>query len=187
MTDTGLPAYKPAAWGGSGYFLSLTILFVVLLYARPSLAGPPLATEDPGILEQGQWEIIAATTATATDGGDAYQLPVLDVSLGVIDQQVQIGATYPYVIADPEGQDSDSDFGNLELGVKWRFWNSEDLQVAFAPLYAFGITRSAAERGIGENSDVLQFPVVAEYRIKGSDSLIDSLSRANVQRSDQGV
>jgi hypothetical protein len=62
------------------------------------------------------------------------KLPVLDVSLGVIDQQVQIGATYPYVIADPEGQDSDSDFGNLELGVKWRFWNSEDLQVAFAPL-----------------------------------------------------
>jgi hypothetical protein len=160
-------------WGGSGYFLSLTILFVVLLYARPSLAGPPLATEDPGILELGQWEIIAATTASTADGGDTYQLPVLDVSLGVI--------------ADPEGQDSDSDFGNLELGVKWRFWNSEDLQVAFAPLYAFGITHSAAERGIGEDSDVLQLPVVAEYRIKGSDSLIDSLSRANVQRSDQGV
>jgi hypothetical protein len=125
----------------------------------------PLATEDPGILKQGQWEVIAATTATGTGSGDFYQIPVLDVSLGVMEDHLQITAVYPYVFAERDGIDSDSDFGNLELGAKLRFWNTESLQIAFAPVYTMGTTRGLAERGIGAESNVLLLPLALEYGI----------------------
>lgn len=153
---------------------------IMLAYPLRVIAGPPLSTEDPGILQQGQWEIITATTATSGDGGDFYQAPILDVSLGVIGDHVQVSAAYPYVFADPDDEGSDSEFGNLELGIKWRFWNSEDLQVAFAPVYAFGVTRSLAERGIGEDTDTLVLPVTAEYRINDRLRLNPALGYASV-------
>ncbi len=121
----------------------------------PSHAGPPLSIEDPGILEQGQWEIITAATATSIGAGKVYQFPVADVSLGVVEDKVQISAVYPYVFAQLDDQDKDSDFGNLELGVKFKVWDSASWQVAVAPAYSFGITRSLAETGIGVDTHVL--------------------------------
>jgi hypothetical protein len=145
--------------------LSLAVISLCGLAGTRAWAGPPLATEDPGILEQGQWEIIAATTATGTGSGNFYQMPILDVSLGVIEDYLQITVAYPYVFAEHDSANSDSHFGNLELGAKVRFWNRENLQIAFAPVYSFGITRSLAERGIGEGHDVLELPVALEYGI----------------------
>ncbi len=148
-----------------------------------AIAGPPLSIEDPGILEPGQWEIITATTATSTDGGDFYQAPLLDISLGVIGDYVQIAAAYPYVYADPNDGDSEWDFGNLEVGVKWRFWNTETLQVAFAPIYAFGVTRDTAEKGIGDDTDVAAFPLAAEYQINDAWRVNASAGYASVKDS----
>jgi hypothetical protein len=52
--------------------------------------------DDPGILLPGQWEIIAAATQTSTDAGDVYQAPLLDVSLGLIEDRVQIALVVPF-------------------------------------------------------------------------------------------
>jgi hypothetical protein len=160
--------------------LVFSLVFLCAVY--PALAGPPLTTEDPGILRQGQWEIITAVTSTSIESSDVYQAPLLDVSLGVIANEVQIAVAYPYVYSDPDDDSSESDFGNLELGIKWRFWNSDKLQVAFAPGYAFGATRRAAERGIGEGSEVATFPLAAEYRINDRWRLNTSAGYASVDK-----
>jgi outer membrane receptor protein involved in Fe transport len=140
---------------------ALALLHIV----SPAIAGPPLAIDDPGILDAWHWELITATTVTSTDSGDYYQAPLIDVSLGVIQDYVQIAAAYPYVHADPDDGGSEWDFGNLEVGLKWRFVNTDRLQVAFAPIYAFGLTRGDAEKGIGEDSDVAFLPLNGEYQI----------------------
>lgn len=124
-----------------------------------------MATEDPGILGAGEWEIITATTASSNGSVDAYQVPMLDVSLGVIADKVQIAVAYPYVYIDRDDGSSDSEFGNLELGAKWRFWNQGDLQLALAPVYSFGVTRANAARGIGDGGDVALIPIAAEYQL----------------------
>jgi hypothetical protein len=160
------------------------VLSLLLSAGGPALAGPPLSTEDPGILHQGQWEIISAVTATSIDGGTAYQAPRLDISLGVIADQVQIAAAYPYFYTDPDDESSESDFGNLELAIKWRFWNSNKLQVAFAPVYAFGVSRKTALRGIGDSSDVAIFPLAAEYQINNQWRLISSAGYASVDKGE---
>lgn len=143
----------------------LILALALVSTAVPTWAGAPLSTEDPGILPQGEWEIIGAATAASAGGGDTYQASLLDVSLGVITDKVQIAVAYPYVITNPDGSGSESDFGNLSLGIKWRFWDSDKLQVAFAPGYTFGVSHKAAQQGIGEETDVAAFPLAAEFQI----------------------
>lgn len=142
----------------------LPLAAVAMLGFRVTLAGPPLAIDDPGILDPGSWELIGAATAAGADSGDVYEFPVLDVSFG-LSENTQLSAAFPYVFSDPAGESSDSDFGNLQLGFKWRFFNSENLQVAFAPVHAFGITLTAATVGIGDDTDVTFLPVNLEYAL----------------------
>jgi len=142
---------------------------LALLHAfSPASAGPPLSIDDPGILDPRQLEVITATTVTSTDSGEYYQAPLLDISLGVIQDYVQVAVVYPYVHVAPDDGGSEWDFGNLEVGVKWRFLNGDRLQMAFAPTYAFGVTRSAAIKGVGDDTDVLVIPVNAEYQINST-------------------
>lgn len=154
-------------------------LLAGLLFAAPGFAGPPLAIDDPGILDPWQWEIIVATTGTSTDGGDAYQAPLLDVSLGLA-ENVQISAAYPYVYSDPDGGDSEWDFGNFQAGIKWRFIDLDQLQVAFSLVFAFGVTRSNADKGIGADEDVLYMPIDVEYVLNDRWSVLGELGYASV-------
>jgi outer membrane receptor protein involved in Fe transport len=164
--------------------IRLVFSLVFLCAVIPTLAGPPLHTEDPGILDQGQWEIISAVTATSVDSGNSYQAPLLDVSLGIIADQVQIAVTYPYIYTDPDDESSESDFGNLELGIKWRFWNSDKLQIAFAPGYTFGVNRKTLEHGIGDGDHVALFQLAAEYQINDRWRLNTAAGYASVRGGD---
>lgn len=136
-----------------------------------ALAGPPLSIDDPGVLDPWHWEIIGATTLTSGSGGDYWQAPVLDISLGIIQDYVQVGFVYPYSRADSVSGGPQSDFGNAELGVKWRFLNSERLQMAFAPYHAFAVSGGTAAKGIGDDEDATVLPINAEYSINDRWSL----------------
>lgn len=138
-------------------------LFLVLMPGG-LMAGPPLAIDDPGILDPGQWEIIVAATMASTKEGDAYQAPLLDISYGLT-PNTQVGVSLPYVFVSPDNESSSSDFGNLAIGYKWRFINNDELQVAFAPAYAFGIRLSAALRGVGDDTNILFLPLEMQYEI----------------------
>ncbi|MFQ5635862.1 MAG: hypothetical protein ACE5G3_11110 [Gammaproteobacteria bacterium] len=151
-----------------------------------AVAGPPLFIDDPGILDRGQWEIITAATASKIDGGDrAVELPVLDVSVG-LGENIQASAAYPYVLVDSGGGPEKSDFGNLAVGVKWRFFESETLQIAVAPGYQFGIHANAARFGIGSDTPVATLPVNLEYAW-GDWILNAELAYAAIEREEDEV
>jgi hypothetical protein len=126
------------------------------------MAGPPLAIDDPGVIDPGQWEFIVAATVASTNKGDVYQAPILDVSYGLT-PNTQAVVVLPYVFVDPQNESSGSDVGNLAIGYKWRFFNNDKLQVAFAPGYVFGISVSAAKRGIGDDTGILYLPLNFQY------------------------
>ena len=141
------------------------LAFLIFCKSSMALAGPPLSIDDPGVLAAWHWEIIGATTLTSSSGGDYWQVPLLDVSLGVIEDYVQVGLVYPYAHADSGGGGTRSDFGNTEFGVKWRFFRNERLQLAFAPYHAFGVSTRTAARGIGDEHDATVLPINAKYRV----------------------
>jgi hypothetical protein len=161
------------------YRLALALL--ILLMCTTALSGPPLSIDDPGILDPWQLEIIAAVTSTETDSGDLRQLPILDMSLGVIEDYLQVGVAFSYVHARPNDGSPEWDFGSPALALKWRFVNSEKLQMSFAPYYVFGISRNAEAKGIGDSTDVAVFPVNAEYGINEKWRLNGEVSYARVQ------
>lgn len=154
---------------------------VILLLCTTALAGPPLAIDDPGILDPGQLEVIAAVTSTKTDSGDIWQLPLIDMSLGVIEDHLQVGFAFSRVHVHPNDGNSESDTNNPAVALKWRFVNSEKLQMSFAPYYVFGVSRSAESIGIGDSADVAVFPVNAEYGITERWRLNGEVSYVRVQ------
>ena len=153
---------------------------VILGVHPPAYAGPPMFTEDPDILDPGQWEFIAAaTTASAKGGGQASEVPAVEGSVG-LSENTQVTVAYPYVVVDPEGGPSESDFGNLELGAKWRFYNSENLQVTFAPAYLFGISVTAATLGIGSDTPIRALPISVGYTF-GDWTLMGEFAYASIK------
>ncbi len=144
-----------------------------------AVAGPPLVIDDPGILDPGQWEFIAAVTGESTSAGEVYELPVLDVSYGLT-PDVQVSVVYPYVRADASGASSDSDFGNLEIAVKWRFWNTDELQVSLGSGYQFGVSSRDAAQGFGADQDTLSLPLDLEYALGNAWRLNAELAYAVV-------
>jgi outer membrane receptor protein involved in Fe transport len=163
-----------------GLMPGVALLFLSLAGER-AMAGPPLAIGDPGVLDPGRWEVITAVTASSIGEGHFYEAPLLDVSVGLIQDRLQVSATYPFGHADPEGDDDNWEFGNLELGATWRFWENEKLQLALAPSYSFGVTRRTAEQGIGDFGDVAALPLVAEYQVSETWRLNTSVGYESVE------
>jgi len=165
---------------------SVAFSLAVVSLTTVANAGPPLFIDDPGILDPGQWEIIvAASTAKAKDGAQATELPVLDVSVGLT-ENTQISVAYPYVFVDPVDAPSDSEFGNLAVGFKWRFYNSENLQISFAPGYLFGISLTAATLGVGSDTAIVALPVNFEYAF-GDWTLNAELAYAVIREAEDEV
>lgn len=129
-------------------------------------AGPPLVIDDPGILDPGQWEIIGAASWTKSDGGKVLELPIVDVSYGMT-ENIQAWAAWSYVWVDPEGDSTQDDTSSPSVGVKWRFLNTERLQMATGGGYSFGISANRAAVGIGDDNDIAALPVTLEYALAG--------------------
>lgn len=143
--------------------LHLVTATLALLQVSPqALAGPPLRISDPGILDPGRWEVVGAGTVSASDAEDYYELPLLDVSLGVIQDLLQVSVVLPYVNVDPDPGASAWDFGNLEFGATLRLYSTNRLQMALAPSYAFAVDDAARRKGIGVATDVATLPLNAE-------------------------
>lgn len=150
------------------------------LICLPVKAGPPLAIDDPGVLDIGQWEIIAAAAWAKADEGRALESPIADISLG-ISENIQISAAMSYVWVNQDDSGSDSDWGNPEVGVKWRFVNSERLQVAVAPAYTFGTSINNATRGISDDEDTAFIPVNFELDLGNDWTLNGEVGYASVK------
>jgi hypothetical protein len=129
-----------------------------------SFAGPPLAIDDPGVLNPGQWEIIGAVTGAGTASTDVFEVPLADVSYGLT-PKTQLGVTLPFAHANVDGEEADRSFSNVTLAFKWQFASREAFQVSFAPGYAFGLSAAAARRGVGNDSGILFLPVNFEYAV----------------------
>jgi len=163
----------------------MIIALAFMIECSPTWAGPPLSIDDPGILDQGQFEIITAATMTSTDGGEFHELPLLDVSFGLVKDYVQVSAGMTYVNVAPDGGMSERDFGNSGVGLKFRFINNDRLQVAFAPAYVFGVSRGAAQKGVGDIADVAVYPINAEYQLNDAWRLNGELGYARSGEGDE--
>lgn len=145
-----------------------------------------MVTKDPGILQPGQWKLEAAVkTVKGKDGSQATELPVITANVA-ISKNLQFGAAYRYVHADPGGASAESDFGNPAVGIKWRLYNRNGLQIAFAPAHIFGISATAASLGVGSDSQILTMPIIVGYSF-GQWALAGELAYAAIEDQEDEV
>ncbi len=130
---------------------SRCLLAVLLL---PALAraqgGPPFLTNDPGTPGSGNWEINLGSMQSVARGGSAYQVPQLDINLGLGDR-IQLTYEIPYALQASAGQPLHNGWGNAFSGVKWRFLDQgeQGWQLSTFPQMESGVSRHAQLTGIG--------------------------------------
>jgi hypothetical protein len=96
---------------------------ILAAIAVPASAGPPFLTDDPDPTDLGHWEIYAFT------GGEARHSTLdadvgLDLNYGAA-KDVQLTATLPLSFAHAPLTGWRSGTGDVELGVKYRFFRDE--------------------------------------------------------------
>src|SRR5947209_5976021 len=98
--------------------------------AAPAFAGPPYLTDDPVPTDTGHWEIYAFTP------GEGHPSTIVedagfDLNYGPVDA-VQLTATLPLSFSHAPYEGWRSGTGDVELGVKYRFFHDEKNGVSAA-------------------------------------------------------
>ena len=143
----------------SAQFALASTLFVA---SQSVFAGPPLVTDDPGVLGTGGWEYTLAVEGDKRDAGDGFVAPGLEVAYGFNDA-MQGAVSIARAVVDEPGSSSRSDFDAIGFEFKWQLYSDDNVAVAVAPAYSFPLTSSSTDRGIVEDVNVLSLPVIASY------------------------
>jgi len=165
-------------------------LFLLLVTGGPALlraqGGPPLATDDPGTVEAGHWEVNVAWTREHRSGATAEELPLLDINYGW-SERVQFKLEGSWLRLSGDGQASRAGVSDALVGVKWRFADEEKAGVAAStyPQVGFPLGSSSSHRGVTSGGTGLILPVELQKNFGPLAANVDFGYAANNQEDDQ--
>lgn len=120
-------SYRPVA---------LALVMLAALLSAPASAGPPFATDDPGVFPVHSGEAYLFAAGSHSAGGDSLDAaPGVEVNYSFL-AQTFVHLVVPMSFADPRGGGHAYGPGDIELGFKWRFLTQSDdgVDVATFPL-----------------------------------------------------
>lgn len=130
--------------------------------ARPLRAqgGPPLETDDPGTPGNGHVELNIALEIERAPDGTGYDAPRVDFNYGA-GARVQLKAELPWRVAAASSQPTRTGFGNVILGVKWRFveWDSGRVAISTYPQLTLAGPQGAVANGLADSGYAVLLPV----------------------------
>ena len=148
---------------------TLVTSIIILIYKSiiPADAGPPLVTDDTGIVPLKEWQLILSVQGESRPATESGSLPAFEVTYGFF-KDMNLTAVIPRQYVEDRGEPSKTDFGNAQINYKWLFYDSdvndsEGLTLAISPIYSFPLTRASRIRGVAEDTRVLSMPVIASF------------------------
>jgi hypothetical protein len=134
------------------------LALVVGLTAGAAQAGPPFLTDDPEPTETGHWEIYAPAVDAAGHGGDYDGALGAEINYGAAPNvQLTVGLPSAFV-HDADGLHAGR--GDLELSLKYRFFNDEGSGFSVAVFPALTLPTASHRLGAGRVTGLL--PVWAQ-------------------------
>jgi len=144
-------------------------LGINLVDATPQ--SPPLATDDPGVPDKGEWEINFSTGSDRTTGENRLDVLRVDLNYGMLPTigghklPAQLKLEFPIAGIRTEGEPSEFGPGAVAAGLKLNFYSNEHAgfsfslypQIEFAP--PFG---NSVEKGLAEPGQELILPILVE-------------------------
>jgi len=100
-------------------------LFPLILGPMVARAGPPFVTDDPDPVEYRHWEFYVASQNVKDKDGWAGTAPHFEVNYGAL-PNLQLHVIIPLAYDKPNKLACHYGFGDLELGVKYRFIQEGD-------------------------------------------------------------
>jgi len=128
----------------------------LLLAIHLARAGPPFVTDDPEPPPPGGWEINVPFVLERASGSTEIDAPLFDLNYGLPDIQLKLEVPIKIVHEDSNGT------GDLLIGVKWRFFNSEKSQVQLGVYPQMLLPTGNHARGLGEGRTAFVLPLVAQ-------------------------
>jgi hypothetical protein len=131
-----------------------------LLAIGSARAGPPFVTDDPEPPPPGGWEINVPFTAERTPGRTDMDAPLVDLNYGL--PNVQLKLEIPVRVVHEDSAGTAAGPGDLLLGVKWRFLNSEKSQLQFGIYPQLLLPTGDHARALGDGGSAFVFPLLAQ-------------------------
>ena len=119
-----------------------------LLAIDSAQAGPPFVTDDPKPPPAGGWEINVPFIPHRTPGKTEMDAPLFDFNYGL--PNVQLKLEVPIKIVHEDSNGTVASAGDLLIGVRWRFFNSEKSQVQLGVYPQMLLPVGNHARGLGE-------------------------------------
>jgi hypothetical protein len=119
-------------------------------------AGPPFVIDDPEPVDFQHWEINVASQSIETSGGWSGTAPHLDMNYGLV-PDVQLSLFVPMDYSAPSVGAAHYGYGDTELAVKYRFFESVDnsVEVSIEPQVNFPTGRASEGLGNGHSQAFL--------------------------------
>jgi len=150
------------------------------------LAGPPLVTDDTGMVPKGNWQFIVSLQGEARPSVDSAAAPALEATYG-FREDMNLTAVIPRQYLEERGESSRTGLGNAEINYKWLFFDDDDgLTMAFSPIYSFPLTKTSRIRGLAEDVRVLSMPVLVSKEV-GRWQFLGSLGYDLASKNVNGV
>lgn len=132
----------------------------LLIAADFSRAGPPFVTDDPEPPTPGGWEINVPFILEHTSGETGMEAPLFDLNYGL--PNVQLKLEFPVKIVHEDSDGTAAGTGDLVLGVKWRFLNSEQSQLQLGTYPQLLVPTGDYARGLGQGQPAYLLPFLVQ-------------------------
>lgn len=150
-----------------------TVLACLFLFTGAAYADHPLITDEAETLDKGEVEIEASAELSyykeKSNGITTKEREFeteLQVQYGIIDNlEVELEVPYRWVREEVDGE-SDSrvnGIGDMELSLKWRFYEEDDLHIAVKPFISIPTGNSDKGLGNGKTGSGLRLEATKEF------------------------
>jgi hypothetical protein len=123
-------------------------------------AGPPFVTDDPEPPPPGGWEINVPFILERSSGTTEMDAPLFDLNYGL--PNIQLKLEFPIEVIQEDHSGTSGGAGDLLLGVKWRFLNSEQSQFQLGTYPQLLAPTGNHARGLREGRTAFVLPLLAQ-------------------------
>lgn len=129
-------------------YLGVFILSIQILFFHHAFAARPLATDDAGTVEKGQFQLELEFDGTRQNNHDREFNPSMTLSYGLL-ERMDLGIGSGYLFLHPKEGEKESGLTDTEVKLKYRWMDEKDWRPALATSGILKIPTASRSKGLG--------------------------------------
>jgi hypothetical protein len=139
----------------------LLFWLTIVLGPLPVMGGPPFVTDDPEPVEYQHWEVYVSSQLSRNHQGWTGTAPKSEINYGAL-PNLQLHVMFSDDFTATSSSASEAGFGDIELGIKYRFIQQTRFLPDVAVYPQLEIPTASRSRGLGDGETQCFLPVWTE-------------------------